>query len=113
LQYAVQQARFATAKGTSSLIRQLIQECPEAATLPCLGGQHLLHVALSNNFCWSNGLEEIVYACPDALHEPDPVSKLLPFMIASMATTTTMGMETDVNTVFCLLREAPLLRRFP
>jgi hypothetical protein len=112
LQYAVQQARFATAKGTSSLIRQLIQECPEAATLPCLGGQHLLHLALSNNFRWSNGLEELVYACPDALHEPDPISDLLSFMMASMATTT-MGMESDVNTIFCLLREAPLLRRFP
>jgi hypothetical protein len=35
---------------------------------------------------------------------------LLPFMMASMALTT--GMDSDVNTVFCLLREAPLLRRF-
>jgi hypothetical protein len=111
LQYIVQQTRFATAKGTSSLVRQLIQECPEVATLPCLGGQHLLHLALSNNFHWSNGVKELVYFCPDALHEPDPVSNLLPFMIASMASTT-MGMERDVNTVFCLLREAPLLRRF-
>jgi hypothetical protein len=107
LQYVVQQTRFATAKGTSSLVRQLIQECPEAATLPCLGRQHLLHLALSNNFRWSNGVKELVYACPDALHEPDPVSNLLPFMAS-----TTMGVESDVNTVFCLLREAPLLRLF-
>jgi hypothetical protein len=110
LQCVVQQTRFATAKGTSSLLRQLIQECPEAATLPCLGGRSLLHLALSNNFCWSNGVKELVYACPDALHEPDPISNLLPFMMASMALTT--GMDSDVNTVFCLLREAPLLRRF-
>lgn len=107
LQYVVQQTRFATAKGTSSLVRQLIQECPEAATLPCLGGRHPLHLALSNNFRWSNGVKELVYACPDALHEPDPVSNLLPFMMAS-----TTGMESDVNTVFCLLWEGPLLRRF-
>jgi hypothetical protein len=38
---------------------------------------------------------------------PDPVSKLLPFMMASMATTT--GMERH-DTVFSLLAEAPLLR---
>jgi hypothetical protein len=116
LQYVVQQTRFATDKGTSSLIRLLIQECPEAVTLPCLGGggqsMRLLKVALSNNFRWSNGVKELVYACPEALHEPDPVSNLLPFMMASVAALTTAGIEGDVNTVFCLLREAPLLRRF-
>jgi hypothetical protein len=107
LQYVVQQTRFAIAKGTSSLVRLLILECPEAATLPCLGGRSLLHLALSNNFRWSNGVKELVYACPDALHAPDPVSNLLPFMMAS-----TMGIESDVDTVFYLLREAPLLRHF-
>jgi hypothetical protein len=101
LQYVVQQTRFAY-QGTSSLVRRLIQECPEAATLPCLGGRSPLHLALSNNFRWSNGVKELVYACPDALHEPDPVSKLLPFMMASMTTTT--GMESDIDTVFSLLR---------
>jgi hypothetical protein len=104
LQYVVQQTRFATAKGTSSLVRQLVEEYPEAATLPCLGGRYPLHLALSNNFRWCNGVKELVYACPAALHEPDPLSNLLPFMIAS-----TKGMESDMNTVFCLLREGPLL----
>jgi hypothetical protein len=108
LQYVVQQTRFSTAKGTSSLIRQLVKECPQAATLPCLGGRYPLHLALSNNFRWSNGVKELVYFCPEALHEPDPVSNLLPFMMASM----TGIMESDVNTVFCLLREGPLLGGF-
>jgi hypothetical protein len=100
LQYVVQQTRFATARVPVRLVRQLIQECPEAATLPVSEDEASLHLALSN-FRWSNGVKELVYACPDALHEPDPVSKLLPFMMASMATTT--GMERH-DTVFSLLR---------
>jgi hypothetical protein len=104
LQYVVQQTRFANAKGASSLIRQLVEEYPEAATLPCLGGRYPLHLALANNFRWSSGVKEIAYACPDALHLADPVSNLLPFVMAS-----TMGVDSDAETVFCLLREVPLL----
>jgi hypothetical protein len=60
LQYVVQQTRFATAKGTSSLVRQLIQECPEAATLP-VSEDEACSTSLSNNFRWSNGVKELVY----------------------------------------------------
>jgi hypothetical protein len=85
-----------------------IQECPEAATLLVSEDEACSTSALSNNFRWSNGVKELVYACPDALHEPDPVSKLLPFMMASLMATTT-GMERRKYRLLSTA-EAPLLR---
>jgi hypothetical protein len=73
---------FATAKGTSCWFDNY-SGMPRGGNSACLGGRSLAPLqSLSNNFRWSNGVKELVYACPDVLHEPDPVSKLLPFMMA-------------------------------
>jgi hypothetical protein len=73
LQYVVQQTRFATAKGKAPG-STTIQECPEGNSAL----SRTKPAPLSNNFRWSNGVKELVYACPDALHEPDPVQSCCP-----------------------------------
>jgi hypothetical protein len=91
---------MARSKGIESLIRCLLAACPQAAGVRHQG-RLALHIALSNGFNWTTGVQDMTFAYHDALHSHDPSSRLYPFQLASSS------QECDLNTVYMLLRESP------
>ena len=70
------------------------------STIANRDGQHLLHVAAKEGLPWF-GLEHILESYVDAAHVQDVQSGLVPFMIASEASTS------DLSAIFGVLRAAP------
>lgn len=104
LQYVVSNPDYIGSKECDALVRQLVHAYPDAAAATLQpDASYPLHVGLSNNLGWLKGLEEIAFAYPDASQLADPVSGLLPFMQAAAVK------DCDLNTVYCLLRERPLI----
>ena len=75
-----------------SIIRQLIQEYPEAASIPDPNNRLPLSLVIGSalvsqdiNKTWENGIRDIVHAAPQALHTRDLVLNMYPFMYAACA----------------------------
>jgi len=62
---------------------------PNAAAVVNRDGRLPLHLAIANGAHWSNGVEDIFLANPKAISIRDPITRLFPFMHASVSNTNT------------------------
>jgi hypothetical protein len=113
-----------------SIVRALLASYPNAARVPDPSGTLPLISAIQNGMTWESGIRRIFLAAPEVLKSRDQTTKLYPFMLAAAAAADTnhhdadwimdtlmvdgeeIGQEDDLdelNTLFCLLCEAPEL----
>lgn len=84
-------------------ISKLIKSSPGKSRMAIEDGVIPLHLAIRNGLKWDDGIKEILSDAPEALSTKDINSRLYPFMHAAA------GYGTDLNTVYKLLQEDPLL----
>jgi len=89
----------------TSKVTILLREYPRAALLPTNTGRFALHLALEHHQP-VDIVKSLVFMAPETLTIPDPVTGLLPFMVAAVDDN-----SDDVNTVFELLLMNPELVR--
>jgi hypothetical protein len=102
LHFAVSQAVNKKSFSKACFVRCLIEKYPQS-TAVAYQGQYPLHAALAHGREWTDGIQELVFAFPSVIHIADPDSKLYPVMIAASSDVCSL------NTIFCLLKESPLL----
>lgn len=90
---------FIDDKEAEKLIQEFVELYPESARIR-YRGKLPIHLAIGSSSLWTNGLERLLCAYPEARQMPDLSSSLLPFMIAA-------DDSCDLNTIYHLLREAP------
>jgi len=86
-----------------SVIEILVTASGDPAFSPDPKGRLPLHLAIASGKVWGNGVKAIMDANPDALMMQDSVTRLYPFLLAAE------GQNSDVNTIFELLRSNPAL----
>jgi hypothetical protein len=67
------------------MVRDLLNEYPEACTFPDGSGQLPLHLAVEAGKAWET-IIAIFHANPEAIGVPDAITGLLPFMVAAKKT---------------------------
>jgi len=102
------------------VIRELLAAHPAAARIPLADGKQLpLHVALANGCKWHEGVQELAFACHNALWTPDPVTGLCPVLLAAVAPSPPSAVGShvrnsnnrkDLDTIFSLLKERPVVQ---
>ncbi|GKY99286.1 hypothetical protein MPSEU_000883700 [Mayamaea pseudoterrestris] len=86
----------------ATLVRRLVETFPRAAGFAHHG--HLpLHAALAAGRQWTDGVKELSFAFPAAIHMIDANFRLYPVLIAASSDVSSF------NTVFSLLKECPIL----
>lgn len=88
--------------GSSDVIAELIATTP-AASSTLYQGNSPLHLAIESGCKWDDGLCQLFYSAPNSLQLLGANSKLFPFMMAATID------PIDLNTVYSLLREGPIL----
>ena len=110
--------RYKTVHGQAecTVLKRLLQLHPNAAKSSFTRvheeeGQLPLHVALRQGHTWKEGIHELWRAAPDVLAVTDPITDLYPFQLAALHEEPQDDyddeQETDLDTVFCLLRASP------
>jgi hypothetical protein len=82
------------------ILRKILEEAPGNASLPYLGNNFPLHLAIRQGYQWESVLEPIVLDCTSALTEIDPATNLYPFLQSAA-----IGLPLD--TIFKLLQTNP------
>jgi len=108
LHYAIEHASVESQPYTQFVVESLLQAYPQAASVPNIEGRLPLHVALMDSkLTWhKGGIQEIVFAFPEALRIPDPINGLPPFLASAYHAIKSM---LHLSTTFELLRTAPEL----
>ena len=106
LHYAVEHASVDSQTYTQFVVESLLELYPEAASFENAEGRLPLHVALMDSkLTWhKGGVQEIVFAYPDALRIRDPLYHLPPFLASAFHAIKSM---LHLSTTFELLRTAP------
>ena len=107
LHYAILSADESTAAYTSFLMERLLDEYPQAATIPFGRGKVLpLHALIADRaMMWhKGGVQELAMACTDVLRVPDPRSRLVPALESAISATQS---RQHLSTTYELLRLAP------
>jgi Ankyrin repeats (3 copies) len=87
-----------------SVIEILVRADPGAAAIPSVpGGRLPLHVAIASGKPWSQGIQTILNAHPEALGRIDPDTGLYPFLQSAVTE------RPDCGTILNLLRKDPTL----
>lgn len=86
-----------------SVIEILLGASPRAASVPDSDGRLPLHLAIASNKKWTEGINDIIKAYPDAVMFRDKKTNLYPFMLAAA------NKAPDLNTIFEILRCNPML----
>jgi hypothetical protein len=68
-----------------------------------------LHMSLVNRHTWSGGVEDLFFAAPHALVQPDPLTRLYPFQLAAIPVGDT---TVELDTIYQLLRVQPNVLTF-
>jgi hypothetical protein len=93
-----------------ALIRELLAVYPEAASVR-IQGSYPLHLALIRGYTWQSGIQELAYACHNALHVLTE-SGHCPAQLAAMRATG--GDECgDLETIYRLVVERPVFHTKP
>jgi hypothetical protein len=101
---------FASSKSfvEHTMVNDILQLCidfyPNAARI-WWNGKLPVHLAIESGYLWTNGLQRLLNAYPEALQMPNYMSGLVPFMMAA-------NDSCDLNTLYSLLREGPELVNF-
>jgi len=66
------------------IIQTVLWADPDAAALPSSNGRLPLHLAIDQGLHWIDGIQDIFMAYPNAVSIRDPITRLFPFMHASM-----------------------------
>jgi ankyrin repeat protein len=82
-----------------AILATLLQHFPHAASCPDSDGRLPLLVALKHGHTWQQGIRELYSLYPMAISMIDNETSLFPFSLAATCS--------DVETIFCLLREHP------
>lgn len=106
LHYAVEHASVESQAYSQFVIESLLKLYPEAASVENEEGRLPLHVALMDSkLTWhKGGVQEIVFAYPDALRAKDPLYQLPPFLASAFHA---IKSRLHLSTSFELLRTAP------
>ena len=106
LHYAVEHASVESQAYSQFVIESLLELYPEAASVENEEGRLPLHVALMDSkLTWhKGGVQEIVFAYPDALRVRDPLYQLPPFLASAFHA---IKSRLHLSTSFELLRTAP------
>lgn len=86
---------------SSQALHSVLTLFPRMASQEDGDGRLPLHLAIDAGIEWDSGLEALVQAAPFALSTPDPITGLLPAMLAATA-------SEDLNTTFRLLSSNPM-----
>lgn len=86
-------------KSSGAILATLLQHFPQAASRPDSDGRLPLLVALKHGYTWQQGVRELYFLYPMAISMIDDETCLFPFSLAATCS--------DVETIFCLLREHP------
>jgi len=86
-------------------IRFIMQASEGSASMADMNGRLPLHLALENGMDWEAGVEDIMYDAPKAISTRDVKTRLYPFMTAAVDDVY------DLNTVFQLLQQSPLVAK--
>lgn len=86
-------------KETDSLIQMFLEIYPESAG-SWFRGKLPIHHAIESGCTWTNGLQRLLYAYPEARQMPNSESRLYPFMMAAYD-------SCDLNTLYNMIREGP------
>lgn len=68
------------------MMQTILWADPAAAAVPSLNGRLPLHLAIDNGLNWADGIQDIFKANPSAVLVRDPITRLFPFMQASIKT---------------------------
>ena len=90
---------FANHKETDSLMQMLLEIYPESAGT-WYRGKLPIHLAIESGCMWTNGLQRLLYAYPEARQMPNSQTLLFPFMMAA-------DDSCDLNTLYNIIREGP------
>ena len=86
-------------------VLQLFIDIYPDATRIWWNGKLPIHLAIESGYLWTNGLERLLYAYPEARQMPNYNSGLVPFMMAA-------DDSCDLNTLYSILREGPEMVHF-
>jgi len=67
-----------------NMLQTVLWANPSAAAVANRDGRLPLHLAIANGVQWSNGIQDIFLANPSAVSIRDPITRLFPFMHASV-----------------------------
>lgn len=106
LHYAVEHASVDAQTYTQFVVKSLLEIYPQAASHENAEGRLPLHVALMDSkLTWhKGGIQELVFAYPDALRIRDPLYQLPPVLASAFHAIKSM---LHLSTTFELLRTAP------
>ena len=86
-----------------SVLQIFLAAEPKAASIVDSEGKLPLTYAIENGIRWEEGLEDLLWAFPQALYLQDPKTSLYPFMLAGASK------DSSVETIYSLLRAFPVL----
>ena len=87
---------------SSSCIQDILNAHPNTAAITNMKGQLPLHIALGGNFDWYDVIRPILNANFEAIYESDPVTGLLPYLLAAT-------IKSQIESTYHLLRHSPQL----
>ena len=86
----------------SSVIELLLKAYPKGATIPNENGRLPLHCLISSKKSWGSDINILLHHSPNSLLVRDPITKLMPFMMAAVSE------ETSIAEVYKILRANPI-----
>ena len=86
-----------------SILDPLLEQYPEAASIPNKDGRLPLHLAIECGRSWYNGVKILYRAAPDVIRSQDPLTGLYPFQLALTSK------KCDLTTAYQLLHADPSL----